>query len=183
MGHRLLQSTIQKYLGCRVLDQEPSYLVDYSFNSYSNSNGTIDRIVGAFTNQKHQLLLTIQPQYIWIIDYYSQLSRSTYDAMSWTRNHLIWLTIASTLTPTQMAQLIGLGGHVLIRNLTIVDHPSTIHMGHRLLQSTIQKYLGCRVLDQEPSYLVDYSFNSYSNSNGTINRIVGHLLIRNLNYC
>jgi hypothetical protein len=47
-----------------VLDQEPSSLVDYSPNSYSKSNGTINRIVQAFTNQKPQLLLTIHPQYI-----------------------------------------------------------------------------------------------------------------------
>jgi hypothetical protein len=38
----------------------------------------------------------------------SQLTCSTSDAVYWTRNHLIWLTIVSTLTPTQRAQLIGL---------------------------------------------------------------------------
>jgi hypothetical protein len=38
----------------------------------------------------------------------SQLTCSTSDAVNWTRNHLIWLTIVSTLIPTQRAQLIGL---------------------------------------------------------------------------
>jgi hypothetical protein len=73
---------------------------DYSSNSYSNSNGTIDRIVMAFTNQKPQLLLFIHPQYIWVIDYNIQLTWSTHDAVYWTRNHLILLTIVPTLTPT-----------------------------------------------------------------------------------
>jgi hypothetical protein len=111
IGHRLWQSTLQKYLWCGVLDSEPLILFNYGKN---DSNGTINTIVGAFTNQKLQLLLTIHPQYIWVIDYNSQLSKSTPDAMHWTRNHLFWLTNGKM---TQMAHLTGLGGYLLSRNL------------------------------------------------------------------
>jgi hypothetical protein len=79
-----------------VLDQEPSYLVDYSFNSYSNSNGPqLIGLCGDLLIRNLTFLLTVHPQYIWVIDYNSQLSRSTYDAVCWTRNHLVRLNIAS----------------------------------------------------------------------------------------